>query len=127
MNVERDTPLILNKIWKFIMSIRMMKKDPIAELTEEIKELKMRIYSLELQKNANVFVRPPEERTAVFAPANSFEPKNFEPKTESVFEEEDAPFLPKPKFGDLSLKKGVEATQSDFNDEAVVELKKRKR
>jgi hypothetical protein len=122
MNVERDTPLILNKIWKFIMSIRMMKKDPIAELTGEIKELKMRIYSLELQKNADVFVRPPEERTAVYAPVN-----NFEPKAESVFEEEDAPFLPKPKFGDLSLKKGVEATQSDFNDEAVVELKKRKR
>ena len=98
----------------------MMKKDPIAELTGEIKELKMRIYSLELQKNENVFVRPPEERTAVFAPANNFE-------AESVFEEEDAPFLPKPKFGDLSLKKGVEATQSDFNDEAVVELKKRKK
>lgn len=104
------------------MTLRFIKKDPISELTEEIKELKMRIHSLENRKpEPQVFIRPPEERTVLFSPANV----ELDLQNASVFEEE-TPFLPKPKFGDLSLKKGVEATQSDFNNEDVVKLKKRK-
>ena len=100
------------------MALRFIKTDPISELTDEIKELKMRIQNLEQNHAAvetQVFIRPTEDRTAIFSPP------------ELVFEEDEIPFLPKPKFGDFSLNKGLEATQSDFNDEDVIKLKNRKK
>ena len=71
------------------MALRFIKTDPISELTDEIKELKMRIQNLEQNHAAvetQVFIRPTEDRTAIFSPP------------ELVFEEDEIPFLPKPKF-----------------------------
>lgn len=112
-------------LWKFKMAIlKIMKKDPIADLTEEIRDLKTRIISLETKNvetksvEANVKVKPQEKRTAIYTIAND----DFIP-TEEV--EEEIPFLPKPKFGEILINK-LDTEKQDLDTESVKKLREKK-